>query len=83
MNYEAIAYAMMAEGHCAMVVSDGLFNLIASGSSDPNLLRSDPVTKELTKLASKFEALGKQSFCEHIWELYGPNGSRLAGLVSR
>ena len=83
MNYEAIAYAMMAEGHCAMLANLDLFNLIAAGSNDPNLLTSEPVTKELSKLASKFESMGKRSFCQHIWELYGTHGSKLAGLVSR
>lgn len=82
MEYEAIAAAMMAEGHCLMSVNEALFEHLVAGRELADLLRSDEVVRELEKLARKFETLGKAGFCEQIKDLFGPTGSKMAKLVS-
>ncbi|MDJ0943457.1 MAG: hypothetical protein QNJ30_08330 [Kiloniellales bacterium] len=82
MDYEAIAVAMMAEGHCNFTVDGALFEELLAGRELAELLHSEEVVQELDGLARKFEALGKAGFCEHIRALYGPGGSKLANLVS-
>ncbi|MDJ0971770.1 MAG: hypothetical protein QNJ06_17880 [Kiloniellales bacterium] len=82
MDYEAIAAAMMAEGHCQFAVDEALFEELLAGRELVDLLHSDEVVRELDGLARKFETLGKAGFCEHIKALYGPQGSKLANLIS-
>ncbi|MEZ5853194.1 MAG: hypothetical protein R3D67_00055 [Hyphomicrobiaceae bacterium] len=66
-----------------MVIADRQFEKLVAGVGDPQFLQSKPVSDELEKLAAKFEVIGKAAFCESIWSLYGPNGSKLQGLISR
>ncbi len=82
MEYEAIAAAMMAEGHCQMTVNDALFEKLLAGRDLAELLRSEEVVRELDNLARRFETLGNAELCEHIMALYGPKGSKLANLIS-
>ena len=82
MEAEAIAAAMMAEGHCQMTVNDALFEELLAGRDLAELLRSEAVVRELDSLAQRFETLGKAGLCEHIKALYGPKGSKLANLIS-
>jgi hypothetical protein len=83
MYYETIASALMAEGHCAMLINEALFQNLVSGAESEDFLRSTEITRELEKLAARFEELGKHEFCQQLWGFFGADGSRLAHLLSR